>query len=102
MMCVVGLPTQVKVRRVDCGLDVTACNGTIDEVSKRGGSNGADGAGSRIILVGVWRWVFQEGTECSKVPSEDLVVTLDLADVHHVTSFIFVASGDGPVYLRWG
>ena len=101
MICVVRLPAQIGVCRIDGGLDVIAGDGTIYEVSKWGGSNGPDGAGTWVILVGVWRWVLQEGAERSKAPSEKVLVTLDRADVHRVTGVIFRMRADGPVRLCW-
>jgi hypothetical protein len=46
MICIIRLPTQIGVCRIDGGLDVIAGDGTIYEVSKGGGSNGPDGAGA--------------------------------------------------------
>ena len=54
MICVVRLPTQIGVCRIDGGFSVITGDGTIYEVCKWGGSNGSDGAGARVILVGVW------------------------------------------------
>ena len=88
MICTVSLPTQIWVRRIDGGLHVIAGDGTIYEVSERSGSNGTDGAGARVILVGVWRGVLQEGANRSKGPSEVLVVVLDWAHVHYVAIVI--------------
>ena len=98
MICIVRMPTQIGVCRIDGGLDVIAGDGTIYEVSKWGGSNGSDGAGAWVILVSIWRWVLQEGAERSKVLSEKVVVILDGADVHRV-AVIFRMRADGPVRL---
>ena len=99
MICIVGLPTQIGVCRINGGLDVSAGDSAIDEVSKRCGSDGPKGAGAGVILVGVWRWVLQEGAERSEVPSEDPVVALDRADVHPVADVIFGVERDSPVCL---
>lgn len=101
MIYSIRLPTQIGVCRIDGGLDVIGGDSTIYEVSKRGGSDGSDRAGARIILVGVRRWVLQEGTERSKFPSENLVVALNRADVHHI--IIFRVMVDGPICLsqKW-
>ena len=99
MICIVRMPTQIGVCRIDGGLDVIAGDGTIYEVSKWGGSDGTDGAGAWVILVSIWRWVLQEGAERSKVPSEKVVVILDRADVHRVAGVTFMMRTDGPVRL---
>jgi hypothetical protein len=46
MVCIIRLPTKIGVCRINSGFGVTAGDGTIDEVSKRGGGNGPDGAGA--------------------------------------------------------
>jgi len=91
---------QIGVCRIDGGLDVIGGDSTIYEVSKRGGSNGSDGAGARIVLV--WRWGPLEGTERSKVPSENLVVVPCRTDVHDIASVIFKVRMGGSVCLRGG
>lgn len=85
---VVRHPTHIGICWIDSGFDVTVGNGAIDEVSKRGRSNRPDGAGARIVLASVWRGVFHEGAERSKIPSKNLAVVLDWTDIHHVNRVI--------------
>lgn len=99
MVCIVRMPTQIGVCRIDGGLDVITGDGTIYEVSKWGGSNGSDGAGAWVILVSIWRWVLQEGAEHSKVPSKKVVAVLGRADVHYIAGVIFRMRADGSVRL---